>query len=186
MRHGKTFRRLNRTTSHRKAMLRNMVTSLIEHEQIKTTDAKAKELRGVAERMITLAKDGSLHARRQALAYVRSKAMVHKLFAELGPRFVGRDGGYVRIVKVGQRIGDGAAISVVSLVGEEVKKSRRRRKKADKPAPAKPAAETPKKVEAVAKTEEEAAPKKPKKPARKKAKAAKPKEPAPPEAETGE
>ena len=148
MRHGKSFRRFSRTASHRKAMLRNMVTSLILHEQIKTTDAKAKELRGVAERMITLAKDGSLHARRQALAYVRSKAMVYKLFAELGPRFSGRDGGYVRVVKVGPRVGDGAAISVISLVGEEVKKPRRRRKKADKTAPAKPAAKAPEEVEA--------------------------------------
>jgi large subunit ribosomal protein L17 len=141
MRHGKTFRKLSRQAAHRRAMMRNMVTSLIEHEQIKTTDAKAKEISRVAERMITLAKDGSLHARRQALSYVRTKGMVHKLFTELGPRFANRPGGYVQINKLGPRRGDGAPISVVSLVAEEVKKPRRlrrRRKKAKGEAKAQP------------------------------------------------
>lgn len=130
MRHGKAFRKLNRTASHRRAMLRNMVTSLIEHEKITTTDARAKELRKVFERMVGLAKDGSLHARRQALAYVRSKQLVHKLFSDLAERYASRDGGYVSIVKVGPRKGDAAPMSVVMLVtGEPQKPSRRQRKK---------------------------------------------------------
>ncbi len=132
MRHAHSFRKLNRVSAHRRAMLRNMVTSLLEHEQIKTTDAKAKELRRVVERMITLAKDGGLHARRQTLAYVRSKPVVHKLFSELAERYAGRSGGCVHIYKLGFRRGDGAPMSVVSLVSEEVKKSRRRRRKVTK------------------------------------------------------
>lgn len=139
MRHQKSFRRLSRTSSHRKAMLRNIVTSLFEHEQIKTTEAKAKELRPVAERMISLAKDGSLHARRQALAFIRSAAVVRKLFTEIAPRFSDRQGGYLSIVKLHQRRGDAAPLSVVSLVASEAKKpSRRRRKKAEAVAGAKP------------------------------------------------
>ncbi len=129
MRHGKSFRKLSRLSAHRKAMMRNMVTSLFEHEQIRTTDAKAKELRKVAERMIGLAKDGSLHSRRQALSYIRSKKTVHKLFAELGPRYATRTGGYLHINKLGPRIGDGAPISIISLVTEEAKKPRRRRRR---------------------------------------------------------
>ncbi len=129
MRHGKEFRKLSRLSAHRKAMMRNMVTSLFEHEQIRTTDAKAKELRRVAEHMIGLAKEGSLHSRRQALSYVRSKKTVHKLFEELGPRYAARAGGYLRINKLGPRIGDGAPISVVTLISDEVKKPRRRRRR---------------------------------------------------------
>lgn len=138
MRHGKSFRKLSRLSAHRKAMMRNMVTSLFEHEQIRTTDAKAKELRKVADHMIGLAKEGSLHSRRQALSYVRSKKTVHKLFAELGPRYASRTGGYLHINKLGPRIGDGAPISIVTLVTDEIKKPkrrRRRRKAADKAAP---------------------------------------------------
>ena len=139
MRHGHGFRKLNRTKSHREAMFRNMVTSLIEHEQIRTTDAKAKEIRKVAERMISLAKDGSLHARRQALSYIRSKQVVAKLFDELSGRYAQRPGGAIRVVKIGFRHGDGAAMSIVELVNEEVKKPRRRtrRKKAAPEAEAK-------------------------------------------------
>lgn len=164
MRHGKGFRKLNRTAAHRRAMLRNMVTSLIEHEQLTTTDAKAKELRKVFEKMVTLAKDGSLHARRQALSYVRSKQMVHKLFSELAERYVDRSGGYVQIVKVGPRKGDAASMSVVQLVAGEVKKpSRRARKRkaaaqaeaADQAAPAQ--VEEAPKAEAEDKKEDKAA-----------------------------
>ena len=119
MRHGKQGRKLNRTTSHRKAMLRNMVTSLVEVEAVRTTDAKAKEVRRTAERMITLAKRGDLHARRQALRVIRSRAVVAKLFDEIAPRYVARNGGYTRIVKIGERRGDGASISLVQLVQDE-------------------------------------------------------------------
>jgi len=116
MRHLKAGRNLGRTSSHRLAMLRNMVTSLFKHEQLETTDAKAKELRQVAEKMITLAKRGDLHARRQALATIREKAVVYKLFDELKDRFMDRQGGYVRIVKKENRKGDGALISIIQLM----------------------------------------------------------------------
>ncbi len=119
MRHGKQGRKLNRTASHRKAMVRNMVTSLVEVEAIRTTDAKAKEVRRTAERMITLAKRGDLHARRLALRVIRSRAAVAKLFDEIAPRYVDRNGGYTRIVKIGERRGDGASISLVQLVQDE-------------------------------------------------------------------
>jgi len=99
-------------------MFRNMVTSLFEHERVQTTDAKAREVRRVAEKLITLGKRGDLHARRQALAYVRSKTVVAKLFAELSPRYANRPGGYTRIVKLGSRRGDNAPMSLVELVQE--------------------------------------------------------------------
>ena len=118
MRHRKAGRKLGRTTSHRKAMLRNMVTSFLEHEKIVTTDAKAKEMRKVAEKMITLGKKNSLHARRQALSFIRDRAVVKKLFEELSPRYSKRAGGYSRIVKIGHRAGDNAPMSVVELVSE--------------------------------------------------------------------
>ncbi len=116
MRHRKSGRKLGRTSAHRKAMLRNMVTSLLDHERIETTDAKAKELRGVAERMITLAKRGDLHARRQALSVIQSKQVTAKLFDELAERFRDRPGGYTRVIKVGTRVGDAAPISIIELV----------------------------------------------------------------------
>lgn len=119
MRHRKQGRKLNRTASHRKAMLRNLVTSLMEQEAVRTTDAKAKEVRRTAERMITLAKRGDLHARRQALRIVRSRAVVTKLFDEIAPRYAARNGGYTRIVKIGERRGDGAGISLLQLVQGE-------------------------------------------------------------------
>ncbi|MBE9546191.1 MAG: 50S ribosomal protein L17 [Proteobacteria bacterium] len=118
MRHRKDRRKLGRTTSHRKAMLRNMVTSFLEHGKIVTTDAKAKELRRVAEKMITLGKRGSLHARRQAASFIMSRAVVKKLFEELSPRYSERAGGYTRIVKIGHRVGDNAPMSVIELVSE--------------------------------------------------------------------
>jgi large subunit ribosomal protein L17 len=100
-------------------MLRNLVTSLLEHEKVKTTDAKAKEVRPLAEKLIGLAKRGDLHARRQALSVVRKAEVVKKLFETLSPRYQSRTGGYLRIVKVGYRPGDGAPVSLVELIGEE-------------------------------------------------------------------
>lgn len=116
MRHLKKGRKLNRSPSHRLALLRNMATSLLRHDRITTTDAKAKELRGWADWLITLGKDGSLHARRRALAFVQDKAVVARLFGELGPRFRDRSGGYTRVVKVGRRRGDAAPLSVIELM----------------------------------------------------------------------
>lgn len=116
MRHRKSGRKLNRNSSHRTAMFRNMSASLIEHEMIKTTVAKAKELRGVAEPLITLAKQDSVHNRRIAFSRLRDKAAVGKLFAELGPRYEARPGGYIRILKCGYRPGDNAPMAYVELV----------------------------------------------------------------------
>ncbi len=117
MRHAKGGVKLNRTSSHRKAMFRNMVTSLFEHGQVKTTDAKAKELRRWADKMITLAKRGDLHARRQALSVIRDKDVVHKLFEAANERFGDHAGGYTRITKIGLRKGDAAPVSLVDFVG---------------------------------------------------------------------
>ena len=116
MRHRKSGRKLNRTSSHRKALMRNMVTSLLDHERIETTDAKAKALRGLADRMITLGKRGDLHARRQALSVIRSKEGTAKVFDELAERFRDRPGGYTRVIKLGNRVGDAAPISIIELV----------------------------------------------------------------------
>jgi large subunit ribosomal protein L17 len=116
MRHRKAGVKLNRSSSHRKAMFRNMVTSLLKYEKIQTTDAKAKALRGWVDHIITLAKKGDLHARRQALAIVREKNVVHKLFAEAIEKFGGRDGGYTRIIKIGRRSGDAAPVSMMELI----------------------------------------------------------------------
>lgn len=118
MRHRISGRKLGRNASHRKAMFRNMVTSLFEHERVQTTDAKAKELRRVAEKLITLGKRGDLHARRLVLAYVRDKGVVAKLFDQISPRYAQRPGGYTRIIKVGERRGDGAPVSFLELVQE--------------------------------------------------------------------
>ena len=119
MRHRKAGNQLGRNTSHRRAMLRNMVTSLFKYEQIETTDAKAKAMRPIAEKMITLAKRGDLHARRQALSYMQDKEVTHRLFDELKGRLSSREGGYLRIVKKGFRKGDGASISVVQLLSND-------------------------------------------------------------------
>jgi large subunit ribosomal protein L17 len=118
MRHRADHRRLGRNSSHRKAMLRNLVTSLLDHEQVRTTDAKAKEVRRIAERMITLGKRGDLHARRNALRTIRSKEVAQKVFGPLAARFKERPGGYTRIIKIGRRPGDNAAVSVIQLVEE--------------------------------------------------------------------
>lgn len=116
MRHRKDHRKLGRTPSHRRAMLRNMVTSLLDHEQIRTTDAKAREVRRVAERMITLGKRGSLHARRQALRTLRSREVAAKLFETLADRYRDRPGGYTRVLKLGRRVGDCAPLAIVQLI----------------------------------------------------------------------
>ncbi|MBO8169418.1 MAG: 50S ribosomal protein L17 [Thermoanaerobacteraceae bacterium] len=110
------YRKLSRTSSHRKAMLRNIVTSLLREEQIETTEAKAKELRRVADKMITLGKRGDLHARRQALGYIRDEDVVTKLFEDIAKRYEDRQGGYTRIIKLGNRRGDGAMMVRVELV----------------------------------------------------------------------
>lgn len=130
MRHLKAGRRLGRTTEHRQAMLRNMVTALVEHERLETTHAKAKEMRRCAEQIITLAKRGDLHARRQTMALVRSKKMVAKLFGELRERFQARSGGYTRIIPFGVRLGDGAAMSIIELVDRPEKLPKAPKKKA--------------------------------------------------------
>jgi len=119
MRHKIAGKRLGRTTSHRMAMFRNMVTSLFEHERIVTTVEKAKELRPIAEKMITLGKRGDLHARRQALSFIRSKDVVDKLFTEIKDKFADRKGGYTRILKTGTRKGDAASMAIIEFVGYE-------------------------------------------------------------------
>ncbi len=116
MRHNKSGRRLGRKTSHREAMFRNMVTSLLNHEKITTTDAKAKEIRTFTEKMITLGKRGDLHAMRQAASFIREKDVLKKLFDTIAPRYSERHGGYTRIIKVGIRQGDTAPISIIELV----------------------------------------------------------------------
>ena len=133
MRHQKTGRKLGRNSSHRKAMYRNMVTSLFKHGQLETTDAKAKELKPIAEKLITLAKKGDLHSRRLALSYMQEKSVTHKLFDDIKNGYLNRQGGYLRILKKGFRRGDGAAVSIVQLVPAEVmaKKSRKKSKSAD-------------------------------------------------------
>ena len=116
MRHRKRHGKLNRTSAHRDALMRNMVTSLLQQEVIETTDAKAKELRRVADRMITLGKRGDLHARRQALSVIRDRAVTAKVFSELAERYKGRQGGYTRVLKTRNRIGDAAPMSLIELV----------------------------------------------------------------------
>ncbi len=120
MRHGNTNRKLNRTSAHRKAMFANMSASLIKHEQIVTTLPKAKELRPIVEKLITLGKRGDLHARRQAIAQMRDEDQVRKLFATIGPRYKDRNGGYIRILKAGFRYGDNAPLAVIELVDRDV------------------------------------------------------------------
>ncbi len=122
MRHRVAHRKLGRTSSHRRAMLRNMVTAFLDKERIVTTLPKAKELRSVAEKMITLGKKEGLHARRQALSYIKTKDVVRKLFADIAPRYADRPGGYTRIMKLGIRKGDNAELAILELVGSEDKK----------------------------------------------------------------
>jgi large subunit ribosomal protein L17 len=139
MRHLNAGRKLNRSSAHRRALLRNLVTSLLQHEHLQTTDAKAKEMRRWVDRMITLGKRNTVHARRQAAAFVRGRDIVKKLFDEIAPRFANRPGGYTRITKLGTRHGDAAPISLIELVergdrarSEAEKKRERRRRSQQK------------------------------------------------------
>jgi len=120
MRHGNSGRKLNRTSSHRKAMFANMAASLIEHEQIVTTLPKAKEIRPIVEKLVTLGKRGDLHARRQAISQIRDNEVVRKLFDTIATRYATRNGGYIRIMKAGYRTGDNAPMAVVEFVDRDV------------------------------------------------------------------
>jgi large subunit ribosomal protein L17 len=119
MRHGKVHRKLNKKPEHRKAMFANMCAALIKHEQISTTLPKAKELRPIVEKLVTLGKRGDLHARRQAVSQIRDVAMVKKLFDVLGPRYKERKGGYTRVLKAGFRYGDNAPVAVIEFVDRD-------------------------------------------------------------------
>lgn len=116
MRHKVSGRKLGRSSAHRKALFRNLVTDLLNHEKITTTEAKAKEIRGLAERMITLGKEGGLSSRRQALSFILDERIADKVFTELAPRYAERPGGYTRIIKLGSRLGDGAPMVQLELV----------------------------------------------------------------------
>ncbi|UCH00907.1 MAG: 50S ribosomal protein L17 [Deltaproteobacteria bacterium] len=130
MRHRKAGKKLGRDSGHRKAILRNLVTSLFRHEEVSTTYAKAKVLCPIAEKMITLAKKGDLHARRQALSYIMDKSVTHKLFDQMKDRFSGRQGGYIRILKTGHRTGDNAPLVIIQLLlADEEESSRKTIKK---------------------------------------------------------
>jgi large subunit ribosomal protein L17 len=119
MRHGNAHRKLNRKPEHRKAMFGNMAAALIKHEQIVTTLPKAKDLRPIVEKLVTLGKRGDLHARRQAIAQIRDVAMVKKLFAVIGPRYKDRNGGYTRVLRAGYRFGDNAPVAVIEFVDRD-------------------------------------------------------------------
>jgi len=141
MRHQKAGRKLGRTTSHRNAVFRNMLASFLEKEKIETTTAKAKELRPLAEKLITLGKRGDLHARRSVLRIIPNTGIVRKLFTEIAPRFERRAGGYTRIIRTGYRAGDQAPMSIIELVAEEVGAGKKKEKKKKKtPAQRKPEA----------------------------------------------
>ena len=145
MRHQRSGKKLGRDSAHRKALYANLTGSLIEHGRIRTTETKAKAVRPVAEKMITLGRDGSIHARRQALAFLRSQEIVHMLFSEVAPRFKDRPGGYTRVIKLGPRQGDAAPMAYLELVdfvpgGEQHEtdssssRGRLRRRRAEQPA----------------------------------------------------
>jgi len=141
MRHQVKKRYLRRDSAHRRALLRNLVTSLLDKERIRTTIAKAKTAKPIAEKMITLAKKNTLHARRQALAYIFKESVVKKLFETIGPRFTERPGGYTRIVKLAPRSGDGAQMAVLELIGSEfTKKTKKKKTEKDKAAKKNPLA----------------------------------------------
>jgi len=146
VRHRRSGRKLGRDASHRKALYANLTSALIEHGRIKTTVAKAKEVRPVAEQMITLGRRGGVPARRQALKFLRSQDVVHKLFSDVGPRFADREGGYLRIIRIGPRLGDAAEMAYLELVDftPEAAAPRRRRRREEEveeqPQPAEEAA----------------------------------------------
>jgi large subunit ribosomal protein L17 len=133
MRHLVKGKKLRRNTAHRRALLRNLVTSFLEKERVRTTLAKARATRPVAEKMITLAKKDTLHTRRLALKFIYKKPVIKKLFDEIGPRFSERPGGYTRIVKIGPRAGDGAEMAILELLGSEFKKKEKKKKGKEKP-----------------------------------------------------
>jgi large subunit ribosomal protein L17 len=135
MRHLRSGYKLGRNPAHRRATLRNLVTNLVEKERIQTTLLRAKAARPLAERMITLGKRDSLHARRQAAAFLMTPGATQKLFSELAPRFADRAGGYTRIVRTGWRIGDGAELAILEWIGSELKKKDKKRRKAAAEAP---------------------------------------------------
>ena len=130
MRHRKRTLKLGRNSSHRKAMFRNMVTSLLDRERIETTVVKAKEARRLADKMVTLAKKGTLHARRQALAFIMDKRVVKRLFSVLAERYADRNGGYTRVIRTGFRQGDGAELALVEMIGRIAPKPKKKKKKA--------------------------------------------------------
>jgi large subunit ribosomal protein L17 len=132
MRHRVAGKKLGRKTAHRKSMFRNMVTSLFDKERVRTTLDRAKAVRPIAEKIITLGKRDSLHSRRQALAYVRDTAVVAKLFSTLAPRFSQRNGGYTRIIRLGFRDGDGAQMAILELIGSEFKPAKKEESKKGK------------------------------------------------------
>ncbi len=132
MRHRVAGKKLGRKTAHRTSMFRNLVTSLLDKERVRTTLPRAKAVRPIAEHMITLGKRESLHARRQALAFVRKPEIVSKLFATIAPRFAQRSGGYTRIIRLGFRDGDGAQMAVIELIGSEFKPTKREEDKGEK------------------------------------------------------
>src|SRR5512143_1510020 len=150
MRHRNTGRQFGRNSSHRRALFRNLVTSLLEHGKVETTEAKAKEIRGIADKMITLGKRGDLHAKRLALAYIQSRDVVAKLFSDIAPRSANRNGGYTRVIKTRVRLGDSAPMAVIELVDREgaapaaPKKARVAAPAAEAPKKAAPVAEEPK------------------------------------------
>ena len=133
MRHQRSGRKLGRDASHRKALYANLTGALIEHGRIKTTVAKAKEVRPIAEQMITLGRRGGVHSRRQALKFLRSQDVVHKLFSDVGPRFKDREGGYSRIVRIGPRLGDAAEMAYLELVDFTPEAPRPRRRRVEEP-----------------------------------------------------
>ena len=138
MRHLKAGSKLGRNPAHRRATLRNLVTNVIERERITTTVARAKAARRLVDRMITLGKRDSLHARRQAAAYLMTPGATQKLFSDIAPRFADRAGGYTRIIHSGWRIGDGAQLAILELVGYKLKKKKKKERRREKEAPAEP------------------------------------------------
>ncbi len=158
MRHRLAGRQFGRNSSHRKALFRNLVTSLLEHGHIETTEAKAKEIRGIADKMITLGKKGDLNAKRMAFSYIQSRDVVAKLFSEIAPRSAERNGGYTRVIKSRVRLGDSAPMAIIELVDKEGAAPKAKKETAPvatAPAPAEVAAEKPKRGR---KKKEEAAP----------------------------
>lgn len=146
MRHGKSGKKLGRTPSHRKALFRNMVTSLLKHERIVTTEGKAKEIGRLTEKMITLGKRGDLHARRQAIAFIKSEEVVKRLFSEYATRYKSRQGGYTRVIKMDPRPGDNAPMAIVELVDRPIEEPAKEKDKGAK-APAKKKAAGKKKAD---------------------------------------